>query len=85
MKIGTKLPVKKYPYLAVWNGISDTADLKFDKVKLEDILLISIAKNQKLEDGVLVQSLFGGKESYFTKNENEYVEFPGGFKITIRQ
>ena len=85
MTIDIKLPEKKYPYLAVWNGTSDTSELKFDKVKLEDILLISIAKNPKLEGGVMVQYLFGGKMSYFTKNENEYIEFPSGFEVIMRQ
>lgn len=85
-EITTFNPEKSYPYLAVWTGsnkpISATEAIK---LKIEDMVLISLVKVNSEDNQAYVQYLAGNKVGYITKREDEYSPLPKGFRITITQ
>lgn len=88
MKIKTKMPEKKYPYLAVWTGGDPSFDI--NKVEPEDIVLIKLILKPTRGKGddkptPYVVSLFNNNESWFTSNESDYTPLPAGYKITVKQ
>lgn len=90
MKVLTKIPAKEYPYLAVWVGKDQSLDPKLlHKIKLEDIVLISMVtvkeNEEQCEKQPYVQHVLGRKEAYITKHENEYCPLPNGYSLELCQ
>ena len=83
-------PRRTYPYLAVWVGKGGTLDEKqIANIDMNEIVLISMVTVKENEEQAdkqpYVQYLFGGKEGYVTKYEDEYYPLPNGFVVEIRQ
>jgi hypothetical protein len=86
MNVTTYYPEKEYPYLAIWVGKNETLDLNSIKnIKKEDIVLISMARDDEGNEQPYVQNLLGGGKGYFTKSEDEYCPLPKGYSVTICQ
>ncbi len=86
MNVTTYYPEKEYPYLAIWVGKNETLDLNSIKnIKKEDIVLISIARDDEGNIQPYVQCLLGGEIGNFTKCEDEYCPLPKGYSVTICQ
>lgn len=86
MTISKEVPQIKYPYLAVWIGKDQPIGSKFFRsVKVEDIVLISMVEIEDSDRQPYVQYVLGSKESYITKNEDEYCPLPNGYSLTLCQ
>lgn len=87
MTVTKEVPQTKYPYLATWVGKDQFLDPKLiHNVKLEDIVLISMVEVEENSDKQpYVQYVLGSKESYITKNEDEYCPLPNGYSLTLCQ
>ena len=86
MTVTQQIPQKKYPYLAVWAGEYQFLDLKsILDVKQEDVVLISMVEVEDSDKQPYVQWVTGGKESYFTLHEDEYIPLPFGYSLTLCQ
>ena len=90
MKVTVQIPIKDYPYLAVWVGQDQFLDPKLTgNIKPEDIVLISLISinenGKQCDKRPYVQYVLGGKEAYITKNEQDYCPLPNGYVLELCQ
>jgi len=86
MKVTKFIPTKEYPYLATYVGKGEILDPKLvSRVRLQDIVLISMVEVEDSDKLPYVQFLLGNKQGYITKNEDEYCPLPSGYSLTLCQ